>query len=325
MLEVTGARVELGDTVAVDGVDLHVPSGEITAVLGPSGCGKSTLLRAVAGVEPLTAGGVSWDGADLARVPTHRRGFALMFQDGQLFDHLTVARNVGYGLRGRGASPARRERVAELLDLVGLAGYAARLPRTLSGGERQRVALARCLAARPRLVLLDEPLSALDAALRERLATDLRRILHESGTTALLVTHDQQEAFAVADRLAVMRRGRIVQEGSTRQVWSAPVDEEVARFLGFTRVFAGAAATTLSGGTARRLAVRPSALRAGAEGDLTGTVVAATATPDGTRLVVQVDGVGEADAVGPAGWTPADGDPVRLRVETAATAPLAEG
>ncbi|TYL54856.1 ABC transporter ATP-binding protein [Nocardioides sp. BGMRC 2183] len=330
MLEVAGARVELGDTVAVDDVDLHVPTGEITAVLGPSGCGKSTLLRAVAGVEPLVAGTVAWDGSDLSRVPTHRRGFALMFQDGQLFDHLTVARNIGYGLRNRTDRPAagrreRRARVAELLDLVGLEGYADRLPRTLSGGERQRVALARCLAARPRLVLLDEPLSALDATLRERLATDLRRILRESGTTALLVTHDQEEAFALADRLAVMRRGRIVQEGSTRQVWSAPVDEEAARFLGFTRIFAGEAATTLSGGTARRLAVRPSALRAGAEGDLTGTVLAATATPDGTRLLVEVDGVGEADATGPAGWSPAIGDPVRMRVAEAGTAPLAEG
>lgn len=321
MLEVTDARVELGGTVAVDDVDLCVPTGQVTAVLGPSGCGKSTLLRAIAGVEPLASGRVRWDGTDLVRVPTHRRGFTLMFQDGQLFDHLTVARNVGYALRGA----ERRERagrVAELLALVGLDGYGDRLPRTLSGGERQRVALARCLAARPRLLLLDEPLSALDAALRDRLATDLRRILTASGTTALLVTHDQEEAFAVADRLAVMRAGRIVQEGATRAVWSAPADEETARFLGFTRIFGGAAAEALSGGSARRLAVRPSALRAGVDGELAGTVVAASPTPDGARLVVAIEGVGEADATGPAGWSPAEGDAVRLRVDAAATATL---
>ena len=207
MLEVSAARVEYDGTTAVDGVDLTVPTGSILAVLGASGCGKSTLLRAIAGVEPLASGRVAWDGHDLGRVPTHRRGFALMFQDGQLFDHLSVAGNVGYALRRRGGPgrDERRARVEELLDLAGLAGYAARMPRTLSGGERQRVALARSLAARPRLVLLDEPLSALDATLRERLAGDLRRILRESGTTAVLVTHDQEEAFATADRIAVMR------------------------------------------------------------------------------------------------------------------------
>ncbi len=160
----------------VDEVSLDLPDGEVLAVLGPSGCGKSTLLRAVAGLEPLAAGSVAWDGADLAGVPTHKRGFALMFQDGQLFTHLTVARNVGYALRLRRA-PDIAARVEELLALVGLEGYADRLPATLSGGERQRVALARSLAVEPRLLLLDEPLSALDTGLRERLAGDLRGIL----------------------------------------------------------------------------------------------------------------------------------------------------
>ncbi|MEQ6902247.1 ABC transporter ATP-binding protein [Nocardioides sp. YIM 152588] len=327
MLEVSGARVDLDGHPAVDGVDLALEPGHVLAVLGPSGCGKSTLLRAVAGVQPLTGGRVSWEGRDLARVPTHRRGFALMFQDGQLFDHLTVARNVDYALRQRRnrlPRGPRRERVAELLALVGLEGYDDRLPRTLSGGERQRVALARSLAARPRLLLLDEPLSALDASLRARLAGDLRRILTAAGTTALLVTHDQEEAFGIADRLAVMRDGRIVQEGSTRQVWSAPADEETARFLGFTRVLTGSAAALLTGGGAARVAVRPSALRAGVDGELAGSVRGVVGTPDGARLVVDVEGVGELDATGPAGWSPAPGDEIRLRIEAAGVARLPE-
>ena len=173
MLTLDGVSVSYDGTPAVRDAALELPDGRVLAVLGPSGCGKSTLLRAVAGLEPLAAGSVSWDGADLARVPTHKRGFALMFQDGQLFNHLTVARNVGYALRLRRASSVDA-RVEELLALVGLEGFGDRLPATLSGGERQRVALARCLAVRPRLLLLDEPLSALDAGLRQRLATDLR-------------------------------------------------------------------------------------------------------------------------------------------------------
>mgnify|MGYP003346880235 FL=1 len=187
-LELQGVSVAFDATVAVDAVDLGVEDGHVLAVLGPSGCGKSTLLRAVAGLEPLSSGRIAWDGADLTGVPTHRRGFALMFQDGQLFDHLTVARNVGYARRLQGASRAAvRAEVDDLLELVGLGGYADRLPRTLSGGERQRVALARSLAARPRLLLLDEPLSALDAGLRGRLAADLRQILTQAGTTALQI------------------------------------------------------------------------------------------------------------------------------------------
>ena len=196
-------------------MSLDLPDGDVLAVLGPSGCGKSTLLRAVAGLETPSDGAIRWDGRDLAGVPTHKRGFALMFQDGQLFNHLTVARNVGYALRLRRTRSARvAERVAELLALVGLEGYADRLPTTLSGGERQRVALARSLAVDPRLLLLDEPLSALDAGLRERLAGDLREILRAAGTTALMVTHDHEEAFTVADRMAVMRDGRVVQAGT---------------------------------------------------------------------------------------------------------------
>ena len=222
-LSVTDLTVRYDGLVAVDDVSLELPRGEVLAVLGASGCGKSTLLRAVAGLEQPSAGRIAFDGDDLAGTPTHKRGFALMFQDGQLFDHQSVAANVGYPLRIRHRSrSAVATRVEELLDLVGLDGYGGRPPATLSGGERQRVALARALAVEPRLLLLDEPLSALDAALRERLATDLRGILTRAGTTALLVTHDHEEAFAVADRMALMRAGRLVQQGTPAEVWAAP-------------------------------------------------------------------------------------------------------
>ena len=233
MLSISHVSVRFGATRAVDDVNLEVPSGTVMAILGPSGCGKSSLLRAVAGLEPLASGSVSFDGSDLAGVPTHRRGFAMMFQDGQLFGHLDVAGNVGYALARKGIRGAQaRSEVDRLLELVGLAGYAARRPATLSGGEGQRVALARALAARPRLLLLDEPLSALDRSLRERLATDLRHVLTETRTTAMMVTHDHGDAFTVADRTAIMRAGRLVQEGATAEVWAHPVDADTAHFLG---------------------------------------------------------------------------------------------
>jgi thiamine transport system ATP-binding protein len=209
--------------------------------------------------------------------------------------------------------------VGELLELVGLAGYGDRLPATLSGGERQRVALARALAADPRLLLLDEPLSALDAGLRERLATDLRDILREAGTTALMVTHDHEEAFSVADRLAVVRDGRLVQEGPIADVWREPADPQTALFLGYARVFRDSAAALLLEAAdrepARSVAVRRSALAVDATGPLVGTVLSSRATPEQVRLVVDVDGVGEADAVAPLGSRVGVGDRVRLAVD----------
>jgi thiamine transport system ATP-binding protein len=309
-------------SVAYDGVpavveaSLALEDGQVLAVLGPSGSGKSTLLRAVAGLEPVAAGRVLWDGGDLAGVPTHKRGFALMFQDGQLFGHLTVARNVGYALRLR-RTPNAAARVRELLALVGLEGYADRLPATLSGGERQRVALARSLAVQPRLLLLDEPLSALDAGLRERLANDLRDILRAAGTTALMVTHDQEEAFTVADRLAVMRGGRIVQQGDIAAVWRAPVDAETALFLGYARVLEGAPAGVLLRAAGlpdddAAVAVRRSALVVTDGGPLVGTVVSARVTPEQIRLAVDVDGIGELDAVARLDTHPAAGDRVSM-------------
>jgi len=319
--------VRYGDLAAVDDVTLDLPSGEVLAVLGPSGCGKSTLLRAVAGLEPHD-GRVSYDGSDLDGVPTHRRGFALLFQDGQLFAHQSVAGNVGYPLRIRRRQRAEvRNRVEELLDLVGLAGYADRMPSTLSGGERQRVALARALAVSPRLLLLDEPLSALDASLRTRLAVDLREILTTAGTTALFVTHDHEEAFAVADRMALMRSGRVVQHGTPAEVWAGPVDAEAARFLGYACVLTSAAADAVlaAAGLPQRgeVAVRRSALVVAAEGPLRGRVISARVTPEALRLVVDVDGLGELAAVDRgAGPGPGPGESVALRVDPARLAVL---
>jgi thiamine transport system ATP-binding protein len=311
---------------AVDDVSLELPDGEVLAVLGPSGCGKSTLLRVIAGLEPLHAGSVAWDGEDVSRVPTHRRGFALMFQDGQLFDHLTVARNVGYALRLRRV-PDPDRRVADLLDLVGLPTYGDRLPGTLSGGERQRVALARSLAVEPRLLLLDEPLSALDAGLRERLAGDLRAILETAGTTALLVTHDHEEAFAVADRLAVMRSGRIVQQGPISDVWRRPVDAETALFLGYAVVLEGDAATRLLGAAGApaspAVALRRSALAVADDGPLRGRVVSSRLTPDQVRLRLDVPGLGELDAVAGLDTHAGPGDEVAVRVDGSRLAPIA--
>jgi thiamine transport system ATP-binding protein len=322
-LSLTDVSVDYDGVPAVVDVDLELPAGQVLAVLGPSGSGKSTLLRAVAGLEP-ARGTIAWAGQDLAGTPTHKRGFALMFQDGQLFSHLTVARNVGYALRLRRA-PDTGRRVTELLELVGLSGYGARLPSTLSGGERQRVALARSLAVEPRLLLLDEPLSALDAGLRERLAGELRDILVAAGTTALMVTHDHDEAYTVADRLAVMRAGRFVQSGAIDEVWAAPADPETALFLGYARVLEGAgadrvlAAAGLPAATA--VAVRRSALTVDASGGvagpeaLRGLVLSARVTPDQVRLVVDVEGVGELDAVASVNTHPAPGEPVRLTVD----------
>ena len=231
-LSVRGLAVTYGDLRAVDGVDLEVAAGEVVALLGASGSGKSSLLRAVAGLEDVAAGEVAWDGRSMVRVPVHKRGFGLMFQDGQLFEHRDVGSNIAYGLTGL-PRVQRGERVREMLALVGLPGFERRRVTTLSGGQAQRVALARALAPAPRLLLLDEPLSALDRALREQLATDVRTILRQGGTTALYVTHDQDEAMTVADRVGVMEAGRLLRLDTPQRLWADPASSKVARFLGF--------------------------------------------------------------------------------------------
>jgi thiamine transport system ATP-binding protein len=323
-LDVEHLDVRYDDVLAVGDVSLTVTPGQVLAVLGPSGSGKSTLLRAVAGLEQPSAGRVCYDGHDLARVPVHRRGFGLMFQDGQLFPHLDVAGNVAYPLRiRRRPAQERSERVTELLELVGLGGYEQRPPGELSGGERQRVALARALAVRPRLLLLDEPLASLDRDLRERLAADLARILRVEGTSAVLVTHDAEEAFAVADCMAVMRAGRMVQRGTLEDVWRHPADAETAQFLGYATVLPAELAARLTGRREHgELALRRSALRVDATGHVPASVLEARVASETTRLVVEVSGVGVLHAV--AAWSDhcAVGDEVRLRLEPERTARL---
>lgn len=231
-LRVENVSVRYGDTLAVDDVSFEVGPGHVLALLGPSGCGKSSLLRAVIGLEPITAGRIVWDDEDLANVKVHKRKFGLVFQDGQLFPTMTIAKNVAYGLSAFDKL-AKRRRVEELLDLVGLPGYGDRKPNELSGGQAQRVALARSLAPSPRMLLLDEPLSALDTGLRRRLADELRRILTQTHTTAIYVTHDQEEAFTVADSVAVMDEGKVLQRAEPDVLWSRPASRQVAGFLGF--------------------------------------------------------------------------------------------
>ncbi|MCE7989364.1 MAG: ABC transporter ATP-binding protein [Caldilinea sp. CFX5] len=215
-------------------INLTVAEGEIVCLLGPSGCGKTTLLRIVAGLEEPDSGQLTLAGRDLRQMPVHQRNFGLMFQEFALFPHRTVAENVAFGLRMAGQSRDQiKQRVQEVLTLVNLAGYGDRSIFALSGGERQRVALARSLAPHPRLLMLDEPLGSLDRALREELMVELRTILKAVGVTALYVTHDQQEAFAVADRLVVMRQGQIEQIGPPPAIYDTPASAFVARFLGF--------------------------------------------------------------------------------------------
>jgi thiamine transport system ATP-binding protein len=227
-LSLDDVTVRFGDVTAADAVSLRIPRGEVFALLGPSGSGKSSLLRAVAGLEPCT-GDIAFDGESVMRMPPHKRRFALMFQDGQLFPHLDVAGNVGYALRVAGLPS--KERVAELLELVGLAGFGRRPVTDLSGGEQQRVALARSLAASPRMLLLDEPLSSLDRELRERLAGELHDILRAAGVTAVLVTHDHDEAGVIADRVGILDAGVLVQVGTLPELRANPVSDRVARFL----------------------------------------------------------------------------------------------
>ena len=231
-----GLRRTYGAVVALAGIDLEVRRGELLAVLGPSGCGKTTLLRLIAGFEAPDAGTVTVGGRLVSGpttfVPPERRRVGIVVQDHALFPHLTVAGNVAYGLSGRRKDPRREARVAEVLELVGLQEMARRYPSELSGGQQQRVAIARALAPRPNVVLLDEPFANLDAVLRARMRTEVADILRAAGATVVLVTHDQEEALSLADRVAVLNRGRVVQVGPPDQVYRNPADAFVARFVG---------------------------------------------------------------------------------------------
>ena len=268
-----------------------VAPGEIICLLGPSGCGKTTLLRIVAGLEAPDTGTVTFEGRNLADIPAHRRGFGFMFQDYALFPHMDVAGNVAFGLRMAGLPAAEiSRRVGEMLRLVALDGYENRRVVELSGGEQQRVALARSLAPRPRLLLLDEPLGALDRALREQLMNELRAILKRVGVTALYVTHDQEEAFAVADRVLIMRArpeqgegGWIEQEGAPAEVYRHPQTEYVARFLGFHNLLP---ATVLADGPGHRVATPVGELfaRDGDAGWTAGAAATALIRPEAARV-----------------------------------------
>ena len=238
-VELRGVRKAYGAHPVLRGIDLDVPTGTITAVLGTSGCGKTTLLRLLAGFDTADAGTIALHGCTVddghrPLAPEHRR-IGYVPQEGGLFPHLSVADNIGFGLH----RAARRRRVAELLDLVGLPDLGARSPHQLSGGQQQRVALARALAPAPQLVLLDEPFSALDAGLRAQLRTDVATALRRSGTTAVLVTHDQDEALSIADLVAVLRDGRIVQAADPATLYQQPVNADVARFVGEANLLAG--------------------------------------------------------------------------------------
>jgi len=238
LLRLRGASRAFGDVQAVEGVDLDVSRGRLLALLGPSGCGKTTLLRLIAGFERPDRGTVELDGKVVAGpgvwVPPETRRVGMVFQDYALFPHLSVAANIGFGLLRRPGRRRRddRARVARVLELVDLTGLEARFPHQLSGGQQQRVALARALAPEPSVVLLDEPFSNLDAALRTQVRADVARILQDAGATAILVTHDQEEALAIADEVAVLRNGRIAQQAAPEVVYHAPADRSVAAFVG---------------------------------------------------------------------------------------------
>ena len=252
------------ETPVLHDIDLNIDSGEIICLLGASGCGKTTLLRVIAGLETGYAGAITLEGQSLRDVAVHRRGFGLMFQDFALFPHMSVAQNIAFGLRMQGvARKERTKKIEDVLSLVGLSGYAERDVNMLSGGEKQRVALARSLAPQPQLLLLDEPLGSLDAGLRDRLIVDLRRIIKTTGLTAIYVTHDQQEAYAIADRIAVMNDGRIEQLDTPQALYRRPQTAFVARFLGMSNIIDEAGALKL---------LHPDGIHVDASGDRQGTV-----------------------------------------------------
>jgi iron(III) transport system ATP-binding protein len=295
MLELSGLTKQFtaktGVVQAVDDLGLEVERGELVSLLGPSGCGKTTTLRLVAGFETPTRGTIRIDGRDVSRLPPQKRATGMVFQNYALFPHLNVYENVAFGLRTRGLGRADTERrVSRALELVDLTGYGTRRVQELSGGQQQRVALARAIAPEPPLLLLDEPLSNLDAALRERTRAELRGLLKQLGMTAVFVTHDQEEAFALADRIALLNHGRLQQYGTPDELYRYPVNTFTASFIGRANFLQGTVESVQDG----RLEVR---------------------LPQGARWL----------ALPAAGTAPAVGDAVRLLVRPESLAPADDG
>ncbi|GAA1726140.1 ABC transporter ATP-binding protein [Microcella frigidaquae] len=245
LLSIRNLRHRYGETTALDDVSIDIGENEFFALLGPSGCGKTTLLRAIAGFEHPHEGEIFLDGRSLLDVPANRRPINLMFQSYALFPHMSVERNIAYGLESEGLPRAEvRARVEEVIETVGLGSFARRRPTALSGGQRQRVALARAIVKRPRLLLLDEPLSALDRQVRAEMQLELKRLQHEVGLTFVVVTHDQEEAMSMADRIAVLDHGRVRQVDAPSQLYANPADLFVAAFIGTSTRFAGTLTAT---------------------------------------------------------------------------------
>ncbi|HEY6647817.1 MAG TPA: ABC transporter ATP-binding protein, partial [Mycobacterium sp.] len=283
----TGVAVELneltrlyGSVKALDGLSLHIEPGELVALLGPSGCGKTTALRILAGLDEATSGTVSVGGKDVSNVPANKRDMGMVFQAYSLFPHLTVLDNVAFGLKMRGkAKGERMSQAADMLDLVGLSAHKHKYASELSGGQQQRVALARALAIQPRVLLLDEPLSALDAKVRAQLRDEIRRVQLEVGTTTLFVTHDQEEALAVADRVGVMSQGRLEQLAAPADLYAKPATPFVAEFVGLNNKVPA----EVSGGRAHLLGTSVPAL----EGSVAGSGLAMV-RPESVTIVADL-------------------------------------